>query len=230
MNRWWFRSLFNQKTSFEFLNNIISIERNAYSTFNVIFPFTEENIKIAYNGINMNIFLPNMVSGDQLILSSKYSILNLRTLTITQGDINLLFQDLQVNEKLLTFNEKKEYKIELKRSLPYKKQTLQEIKDNPGDELPMRELILTVELTVSKAEVSFLLGHHGERIEQIRSLSCATIKILPIEKRLTLRDLNHPSQIIQQLSITGNKYSVAVALSRIEAELGMFNLSFGRQY
>ena len=77
---------------------------------------------------------------------------------------------------------------------------------------------------MNKYQVTYFIGKNGARFEMIRQESMATIKILPISKRLTAKELNHPDIVIQSISITGDWYQVALAFAYIEANLQLYKL------
>lgn len=92
-------------------------------------------------------------------------------------------------------------------------------------EIPINEdRIITQELLLNKDQVTYLIGKNGMRIERIRQASKATIKILPINKRLNTRELNHPDIVTQSIFITGEWYQSALAFAYIEADLQLYKL------
>lgn len=84
--------------------------------------------------------------------------------------------------------------------------------------------ICSQELLLNKDQVTYLIGKNGTRIETIRQVSRATIKVLPISKRLTTKELNHPDIVVQSISITGDWYQIALAFAYIEANLQLYKL------
>lgn len=84
---------------------------------------------------------------------------------------------------------------------------------------------LTEELQLTKSQVTYLIGAAGTRIEATRLDSQATIKVLPIPRRLTASEQNHPHTQTQSLAITGNHYQVATALVLLECQLNLHRLA-----
>ncbi|CEP64616.1 Mer1p LALA0_S12e03004g [Lachancea lanzarotensis] len=81
-----------------------------------------------------------------------------------------------------------------------------------------REMV-THDIKLNKAEITFLIGHLGTTIQRIREESGATIKIIPISSRLTQAQQNRPKSVEQHLSITGEIDAVTRAVCLIEAQL-----------
>ncbi|SCU96375.1 LAME_0F16028g1_1 [Lachancea meyersii CBS 8951] len=82
--------------------------------------------------------------------------------------------------------------------------------------------VITHNVTLNKPEVTFLIGHQGTTIQQIRQESGATIKVIPIAARLTVEQLNSPKCVEQHLSITGDIISVTKAVCLIDARLALY--------
>ncbi|SCU93224.1 LAFA_0F15302g1_1 [Lachancea sp. 'fantastica'] len=82
--------------------------------------------------------------------------------------------------------------------------------------------MVTHDITLNKAEITFLIGHLGTTIQQIREQSGATIKIIPIGSRLSAGQQKHPKSVEQHLSITGDIDSVTRAVCLIDAELALY--------
>ncbi|EDO16216.1 hypothetical protein Kpol_1014p36 [Vanderwaltozyma polyspora DSM 70294] len=85
--------------------------------------------------------------------------------------------------------------------------------------------IYTHFMVLTKSQVAFLIGHKGSRIEEIRESTQTTIKILPISKKLTKDEISHPSRVKQTISITGDQYSVELAIATIDSHLRLHLLS-----
>ncbi|SCU94151.1 LADA_0G06876g1_1 [Lachancea dasiensis] len=84
--------------------------------------------------------------------------------------------------------------------------------------------VVTQTLKLNKVEVSFLIGHQGTKIQELRQESGATIKIIPIAQRLTIEQLNRPASIQQHITITGNLDTVTKAVSLIDSQLAAYRL------
>ncbi|SJM85668.1 uncharacterized protein ZBIST_2379 [Zygosaccharomyces bailii] len=84
--------------------------------------------------------------------------------------------------------------------------------------------IVNYEVQLNKNQVTYLIGRNGVRIEMLRKTSQATIKILPIAKRLTEQELNHPESVNQSIIVTGELYEVALAFACIESYLRLHQL------
>ncbi|CUS22424.1 LAQU0S05e05050g1_1 [Lachancea quebecensis] len=82
--------------------------------------------------------------------------------------------------------------------------------------------ITTHTVRLNKPEITFLIGHQGARVEQLRLQSRAVIKILPIPAKLSTTQLSNPASIEQCLSITGDTESVARAVCLVGALLETF--------
>ncbi|CCK70771.1 Mer1p KNAG_0F01020 [Huiozyma naganishii CBS 8797] len=79
--------------------------------------------------------------------------------------------------------------------------------------------IETVELQLTKPSVTYLIGPQGQRIEEIRAASGATIKVCPLAHRLSNAQLSQSTHNKQQVSITGTHFNVTKAVTMIELEL-----------
>lgn len=77
----------------------------------------------------------------------------------------------------------------------------------------------TLELQLTKTEVTYAIGRAGARIEATRVASQATIKVLPIEQ-------HGPAAAQRQtLAVTGNAHERAAALALLDAQLACHRLA-----
>lgn len=89
---------------------------------------------------------------------------------------------------------------------------------------PSMPSMVTYDLPLTKSDVSFLIGKHGERIKSIREASGTIIKIIPISEKLTQSELNHPDSIAQTITVTGSLYTTTIAIATIEAHLKLHHI------
>ncbi|SCV05301.1 LANO_0H04478g1_1 [Lachancea nothofagi CBS 11611] len=90
--------------------------------------------------------------------------------------------------------------------------------------MPRKSNVITHTLTLNKPEVTFLIGRQGSKIQELRQQSGATVKVLPIALRLTVGQLNNPTSIGQQLSITGSIEAVTKAVCLIDSQLSAYRM------
>ncbi|QEU61098.1 Mer1 [Kluyveromyces lactis] len=79
-------------------------------------------------------------------------------------------------------------------------------------------------LVLSRVQVSYLIGHKGQRIEFLRSEASVNIKIMPIEKRLSNFDLKNPRNTTQEVRIYGRLQNVHRCIVLIEQHLRMLSV------
>nr|CAI6415249.1 CMF_HP1_G0006900.mRNA.1.CDS.1 [Saccharomyces cerevisiae] len=81
------------------------------------------------------------------------------------------------------------------------------------------DFIVTLEIKLNKTQITFLIGAKGTRIESLREKSGASIKIIPISDKMTAHERNHPESVQQTILISGDLYSIALAVTSIESAL-----------
>ncbi|CCH58876.1 hypothetical protein TBLA_0B00310 [Henningerozyma blattae CBS 6284] len=92
-----------------------------------------------------------------------------------------------------------------------------EHKSSREPDIDMSNRIESQDIVLVKTEVTFLIGENGERMEDIRKSSGATIKVHPLPERLTQYQRKHPNEVNQTISITGNLYCRAKAFTIMES-------------
>ncbi|CCF56213.1 hypothetical protein KAFR_0A07790 [Kazachstania africana CBS 2517] len=95
-------------------------------------------------------------------------------------------------------------------------ENLYEVTPHPKTSL---NCIETHDIDLTKQKISFLIGKNGTRIEQIRDSSGAIIKIIPLPRKLKLKEQNCPDSVLQTISLTGEPCNIAMALSLIASQL-----------
>lgn len=91
-----------------------------------------------------------------------------------------------------------------------------------GESKPNKQKMISNEIFLNKLQVTFLIGKDGNCINLIRDISETTIKILPISRKLNPKELTKPSTIFQAITIIGEIYNVAKAISLIESTIRLF--------
>ncbi|CAB4253865.1 similar to Saccharomyces cerevisiae YNL210W MER1 Protein with RNA-binding motifs required for meiosis-specific mRNA splicing [Maudiozyma barnettii] len=86
--------------------------------------------------------------------------------------------------------------------------------------------ISSLELYLNKLQISYLIGKEGYWINFIRESTEAIIKILPIPKKLSLRQINSPRSVFQTIVITGTLFEITNAVILIESTLT--NMGYSR--
>ncbi|AMD22828.1 HHR059Cp [Eremothecium sinecaudum] len=90
--------------------------------------------------------------------------------------------------------------------------------------------VVTEELELNKLQISFLIGENGSRIEHIKQMSFAVIKVLPIKNKLHTHDIRNPESVNQTLAITGYLLCVTRALAIIKAYLDLYRMNIKRKF
>lgn len=85
---------------------------------------------------------------------------------------------------------------------------------------PSAPNVTTLELHLTKTQVTYLIGVSGTRIETTRELSQATVKVIPVPDRA--------KSTTQTIAITGTPLQMARALALLEAQLALYRFSKGR--
>ncbi|CAR27167.1 ZYRO0C10472p [Zygosaccharomyces rouxii] len=198
---------------------MVSISKNGDNSASLTCLFDGVSFKKVWNKGWITIRTGKPVFEEELTILSTFSISRDRLyVTILSDSIETLLADVGTNLK--QFEQTSEPQLPrcltppVSVNLPWRQSELSVIKSR----------IFNEELSLNKDQVTYLIGKNGARIEMIRQESMATIKILPISKRLTAKELNHPDIVIQSISITGDWYQVALAFAYIEANLQLYKL------
>lgn len=155
---------------------------------------------------------------EDLTLESQFSISRDRLqVTVFARSTVTLLKDIERN---MDYFQQREQPSQVKNWVPESVYVHWEEKAAPIN--PCR--ISSYEILLNKNQVTYLIGKNGARIEALREISNATIKILPISKRLTERELNHPSCVNQSISVTGDRFEIAMAFAYIESHLELHRL------
>ncbi|SMN19782.1 similar to Saccharomyces cerevisiae YNL210W MER1 Protein with RNA-binding motifs required for meiosis-specific mRNA splicing [Maudiozyma saulgeensis] len=96
------------------------------------------------------------------------------------------------------------------------------ISDNPNN-IPE---ISSIELCLNKLQISYLIGKEGYWVNFIREFTDATIKILPIPKKLTVQQISSPRSVFQTIIVTGTLFEITNTLTLIESTLT--NMKYSR--
>ncbi|GCE99613.1 RNA-binding motif protein required for MRE2-dependent mRNA splicing [Zygosaccharomyces mellis] len=197
----------------------VSVSRNRDSNFNVTCLFNMDSFRRTWKKRWIIVKAAEPVFKEELLVSSELSISKNRLhVTIFSDSIETLINNVEANlEMLQTYVEPQHSNWPtppVSVNLYYKHSSVSIPKD----------YICGQELLLNKGQVTYLIGKNGTRIEMIRQVSRATIKVLPIGKKLTAKESNHPNIVIQSISITGDWYQIALAFAHIEANLQLYKL------
>lgn len=197
----------------------VSVSRNRDSNSNVTCLFNTDSFRKTWNKRWIIVRAAEPVFEEELLVSSELSISKNRLhVTIFSDSIETLINNVEANlERLQTYVEPQQSNWPtppVSVNLYYKHLSVSIPKDH----------ICNQELLLNKDQVTYLIGKNGTRIEMIRQISRATIKILPIGKKLTAKESNHPNIVFQSISITGDWYQIALAFAYIEASLQLYKL------
>ncbi|QLL32536.1 hypothetical protein HG536_0D00580 [Torulaspora globosa] len=155
----------------------------------------------------LNLSLPHRLSADS------------RSVILPQITFTELRREVLLNGRLLTCRRSELPPISAPPGAPLP------VAAGPRQAGPQAALPQTQELHLTKAAVTYLIGPVGERIEATRLQSQATIKVLPICKRLSASEQSHPRSLQQTLAITGDRLQIATAMALLEAQLSLHRLA-----
>lgn len=81
-----------------------------------------------------------------------------------------------------------------------------------------------LQIKISKRDISFLIGHHGKRIEFLKNTSGAIIKVIPISNKLNSVQTRNPRKITQEIILYGTIQQLHTALTLIDQHLNLSNI------
>lgn len=200
------------------LQNLVVVTKTQHDMRCFVSFIGKELLPAILKGTWAHIQLQEPILKEELLMDSQFHISCDRTqVTIFAESTNILLKDIERN--LRSFQHDK---------IP---QSIGQLIPQ-GVYIPLKGMaaprvgqkIVNYELQLNKNQVTYLIGSNGARIEMLRKTSQATIKILPIAKRLTERELNHPERVTQSIIVTGDLYEVALAFACIESYLQLHQL------
>lgn len=213
LNRWTLRGLIMEYPWVQHL--LLNVTRDWYSTVRIICNFNETLINV----VNVNGYIEincsrSVCQNDLHVISPYHLSTDGYSVILINDSSETLLNDIKNNLHLLRY---------ITRALPIDLSYHISNSSNdlivPRNDVTSVRDIVTCELKLNKRKITYLIGKDGHRIETIRQLSNATIKIIPIPKRLNDRELNNPNSINQSVLVSGDPHSVAIALINIEAQL-----------
>lgn len=194
----------------------VSISRNCMNSADLTCSFDIELLQKVWKKKWLTIRSNKPVFEEDLCIMSKFSISRDQSrITIFSDSNEKLFID--IRENIQWFEET----TATQSSIQFTPPTSVNINWNHLETSVVRH-ISNQELLLNKDQVTYLIGKNGIRIENIRQCSGATIKVLPISKKLNTKELNHPTMVLQSICITGNLYQVALAIAYIEMDLQLY--------
>lgn len=180
-------------------------------------------LDIEFSNIWLKFGLTRFACLQELYMVSDYVLsLDRRLLSVRFNSSKDSLQEIRANEDLL-LHDTHPFPPQLDVSIPAACQS------NPSVTVPVLATSnphpVTYELTLTKSEVTYLIGKAGARIQSTRESTDTTIKILPIANKLSSQALNRPESVVQAIMITGDLYTVALAMATIETQLSLHRTS-----
>ncbi|CAI4049585.1 hypothetical protein SKDZ_14G1170 [Saccharomyces kudriavzevii ZP591] len=188
----------------------------------------EENLlSLIYSSGILEICLPRFILREDLkIFNGSFYTCHENRLRVFQEDVSQLFKKLEIKASMLCFTIE-EICTANQGALPQSSRLSELLKCNSKMQetgLQRQDFIITIEIKLTKIQITFLIGSKGTRIENLREESGATIKIVPISEKMTIHERNHPGTVHQTILISGDLYSVALATTSIESALNTLGL------
>lgn len=204
------------------LHEIKVFIRISHTTMYIVCKMERELLSLVYSDGIVDICPPRFILREELkIFDSCFYTYHDNRLRILQEDFSQLFKKIKVKASILCFSIE-EMSMTNQEALPQSSRLAELLKCTntmQGEELQRRDFIFTKEIKLSKTQVTFLIGSRGTRIEALREESGATIKIIPISEKMTMQERCHPDTVQQTILISGDLYSVALAITSIESAL-----------
>ncbi|KOG96962.1 Mer1p [Saccharomyces eubayanus] len=204
------------------LHEIKVFIRISFDIMYIVCKMEKELLSLVYSNGIVDICLPRFILREELkIFESCFYTHHDNRLRILQEEFSQLFKKIKVKASILCFSIE-EMSMTNQEALPQSSRLFELLKCNntmQREELQRRDFILTKEVKLSKTQVTFLIGSRGTRIETLRKESGATIKIIPISEKMTMQERFHPETVQQTILVSGDLYSVALAITNIESAL-----------
>lgn len=230
---WWnFRNLIGGA---ERLTDYVSVTRKQCSIASVLCIFQANTLRKLITKDCIKLKLNRLICTDEIEMVSEHRLSgNKQFLTVFNTSFDDLFKDLQKNVSVLSDKHPLPVFSRFPTNVPCPiMSTAGASNSSSFSQIPQKEEpqnIATYEIPLTKSQVTYLIGKGGSRIESIRDQSKATIKILPISKKLTIYELSRPDSVLQAITVTGDWFSVAVAMTCIESHLNLHKISPGHQF
>lgn len=230
---WWhFRSLVGGA---EHLSDYVCVTRKHGGIVSVLCVFQADILKRLISKDWVKLKLKRLTCANEIEMVSAHRLSdNKQFLTVFNTSFDVLFKDLQRNISLLSTE------CHLPVSTRFTASVLTPVvliasssNSSSFSQIPQEkesQNITSYEIPLRKSQVTYLIGKGGTRIESIRDQSKATIKILPISKKLTTYELSRPDSVLQAITITGDWLSVALAMAHIESHLNLHKIFPGHQF
>lgn len=224
---WWhFRSLVGGA---EHLSDYVCVTRKHGGTVSVLCSFQANTLKRLISKDWVKLKLKRLTCATEIEMVSAHRLSdNKQFLTVFNTSFEVLFEDLQRNISLLSTECHLPVLTRFTASvLPPAVLIASSSNSSSLSQIPQEkesQNIASYEIPLRKSQVTYLIGKGGTRIESIRDQSKATIKILPISKKLTTYELSRPDSVLQAITITGDWLSVALAMAYIESHLNLHKI------
>lgn len=204
------------------LDKIKAIIRSSFDTIYILCTMDEDLLNLAYSNGILEICLPRFILREDLkIFNSSFYTYHDNHLRILQEDISQLFLKVKIKASVICFTIE-EISVINQEVLPQSLTVTELQKSNykiQGNGPQRQDFIVTLEIKLTKTQITFLIGAKGTRIESLRERSGASIKIIPISEKMTMHERNHPDIVQQTMLISGDLYSIALAVTNIESAL-----------
>ena len=216
---------FFRKNLLEFcvhLDKIKGVIRPNYDTIYILCLLEVDLLNLVFTDNILEICLPRFVSREDLrVFNNTFYTYHDNRLRILQEDFSQLFKKIKTKASVLCFTVEEIF-LTNQEILPQNSTVaeLQKSSNKVQTNGPQRhDFIVTLEIKLNKTQITFLIGAKGTRIESLREKSGASIKIIPISDKMTAHERNHPESVQQTILISGDLYSIALAVTSIESAL-----------